>query len=133
MTKSRTLLLAFAPLAVAWPGAALAEPRTATAEEVLTAYEEDFRAVMGSAAGRACPAGEGDEEIVVCGRDDSASYRVSYEPPAGERARLIAGEAPSAVEALGVGGACCGGAQGINVIALINTLGRGLDRILHPD
>lgn len=136
MTKSRTALLILAPLAAAWPGASRAAPAPPTAEEAIAAYEADFHAVMGSAVSpgrRACPAAaQGDEDIVVCGRDDSARYRVSDEPPAGARVRLVAGEAPSAIDALSVGDACCGGGGGLDVIAIARTLGRGVDRLLHP-
>lgn len=134
---SRSALLSLAPLAAAWPGAALADPPTARAEEAIAAYQADFRAVMGSAARpgrRACPAAPaGSEDIVVCGRDDSASYRIPYQPAEGERVRLTAGEAPSGVDSLSVGDACCGGGGGLNVIAIVQTLGRGVDRLLHPD
>ena len=138
MTKSRTALILFAPLAAAWPGGALAEPDPAiTAEEMLAAYEARIHAAMGPVDGiGSCPRGDSaDDAIVVCGRNDDARMRLPLgsQPEEGARRRLIAGEAPSAVDALSVGQACCGGGGGINVIGLANALGRGVDRILHPD
>jgi hypothetical protein len=85
---------------------------------------------------RRCPAGEaGDDAIVVCGRSDDARMRLPLgsQPEEGARRRLIAGEPPSGLGALGVGRACCGGGGGINLIGIANALGRGADRILHPD
>ena len=73
-----------------------------------------------------CPTASDEEEIVVCGsRDEAARYRVSFDPVPGARHRLIAGEPPSAMGALGAGdGRCstvgrdqmCGG--GLDVFAI---------------
>jgi hypothetical protein len=124
-------------LGLAWPAAA-AEPAPsapATAEQMIAAYErwyEEATDGTGLRLARRCPREAGGEDaIIVCGRNDDARMRVPYEPEPGARVRLIAGEAPSAVGALGAGGSPRGG--GVDVIALVNALGRGLDRILHPD
>jgi hypothetical protein len=136
MTKSRTPLLALIPFAAAWPGALLAEPdRPVTAEEVLTAYDARIHAAMGPVDG-SCPRGEaGDDAIIVCGRSNDSRMRLPLgsQPEEGARRRLIAGEVPSATGALSVGRACCGGGGGIDLLGLVNALGRGADRILHPD
>jgi len=136
MTKSRTPLILLAPLAAAWPGGASAEPDQASAEEMVAAYEARIHAAMGSVDGvRRCPRGDSaDDAIVVCGRSDDPRMRLPLgsQPEAGARRRLIAGEPPSAVGALSVGQACCGGGGGINLIGLARVLGRGAGRILHP-
>jgi hypothetical protein len=126
------------PLLACWSGAAPAEPGPPiTAEALLAAYEARIHEGMGSVDGaRRCPRDAGgDDAIVVCGRDHDASMRlplpVQAEP--GARHRLIAGELPSARDALGVGRACCGGGGGINLLGLAGALLHGADRILHPD
>jgi hypothetical protein len=133
MTKSRTALPSLTALIAAWPAGALAEPPGTTAEEVLSAYQAQVDAVMRSGdSARRCPRDPGGEDIVVCARSDNARMRVPYEPEPGARVRLVAGEAPSSRDALGAG-SCCGGGGGLDVIAIGRTLGRGLDRLLHPD
>ncbi|TMJ17325.1 MAG: hypothetical protein E6G92_13415 [Alphaproteobacteria bacterium] len=132
MTKSRTALPAFAALLAGWSAPSFAEPPAATAEEVLSAYQAEVDAVMRSAdSARRCPRNPGGEDIVVCARSDNSNMRVPYEPEPGARVRLVAGEAPSSRDALGAAG-CCGGGGGLDVIAIGRTLGRGLDRLLHP-
>ena len=134
MTKSRTALSLFL-FAVLWPGAALARPvPPITAEEIIAVYQARIHEAMGSVDGR-CPLGSDDGAIVVCGRDRDASMRLPLpsEAEEGTRHRLIAGEPPSGRAALDVGDACCGGAGGINMIGLARALGRGMDRVLHPD
>jgi hypothetical protein len=124
---------AIAAIAAAWPAAASAEPAITTAEDAIAAYDAEFDAVMASARTlRRCPRDADGEDIVVCGRADDSRMRVPYQPEPGARQRLIAGEAPSAAAALSAGS---GGGQsaGIDVIGVVNALGRGLDRILHPD
>ena len=137
MAKSRTPLILLAPLAAAWPDGALAEPDQATAEEMLAAYEAQIHEAMGNVDGvRRCPRGDSaDDAIVVCARNDDARMRLPLgsQPEEGARRRLIAGETPSAVDALSVGQACCGGGGGINILGLARALGRGADRILHPN
>jgi hypothetical protein len=138
MTKSRTPLFALVPFAAAWPGVALAEPDHAvTAEEVIAAYEARMHEAMGPVSGaRRCPRGEaGDDAIVVCARNDEARMRLPLgsQPEEGARHRLIAGESPSARDALSVGRACCGEGGGINLLGVAGALAHGVDRILHPD
>jgi hypothetical protein len=138
MTKSRTPLILVAPLAVAWPCAALAEPGGgASAAEMLAAYEARIHEAMGNVdAVRRCPRGRaGDDAIVVCARDDDARMRLPLgsQPEPGARRRLIAGETPSATDVVGVGRSCCEHGGGINLIGLGGALVRGADRILHPN
>jgi hypothetical protein len=133
MTKSRTALVAVGPaLLLAAPASAQAQSGPATAEEALAAYEQRVDEVMGGSVAATCNREGEDEEIVVCGRSSDARMRIPYEPEPGARRRLIAGEAPSAAAALNAG-ACCGQGGGLDVIAIVRTLSRGLDRILHPD
>jgi len=133
MTKSRTALATLFGLAAASPAAALADPPVTTAEEALAAYDARFQEMMADArAARRCRRGGDEGDIVVCGRSEDARMRVPYEPEPGARTRLIAGEAPSGVGALGAGDACCGGG-GLNVIAIVRGIATGVDRILHPD
>jgi hypothetical protein len=127
-------LLTLAAGGAASPGAAFAQSPAATAEQAIAAYDRWYEEVTdGAGAGgvRRCRREAGEDEIVVCGRSDDSRMRVPYQPVPGARVRLIAGEVPSAMGALNAGGTPRGG--GINVIALVNALGRGMDRILHPD
>jgi hypothetical protein len=68
-------------------------------------------------------------EIIVCAI--RSRYREQFEPTPGERHRLVAGEAPSAMDALTMPGP--GQMQGIDMIGIAKAIGRGLDRLLHPD
>jgi len=130
MTKSRMALPILC--VAAWPGAALTQPPPATAEEAIAVYDRWYEEVTDGAGGqRRCRRDAAGDEIVVCGRTDDSRMRVPYEPEPGARVRLIAGEAPSAMGALNAGASPRGG--GIDVIAVFNALGRGLDRILHAD
>jgi len=132
MTKSRIALPILCAGAAAWPGAALAEAAPATAEDVIAAYDRWYEEVtQGIGGARRCRRDAAGDEIVVCGRTDDARMRVPYEPEPGARVRLIAGEVPSAMGALNADRRPGGG--GIDVIGVVNALGRGLDRILHPD
>jgi hypothetical protein len=138
MTKSRTALHALAALAMAWPEAAPAEPGPpVSAEALLAAYNARIHAAMGNVDGaRRCPRdGTGDDAIVVCGRGDDARIRLPLgsQPEPGARHRLIAGETPSAADAVNVGRACCGGGAGVDLLGVAAALVRGADRILHPD
>ena len=138
MTKSRTALRTIVPLLFCWAEATPAEPgATISAEELLAAYNARIHDAMGSVDGaRRCPRdANGDDAIVVCGRDHDTSMRLPLpvEEEPGTRHRLIAGELPSATGALNVGRACCGGGGGINLLGLAGFLVRGADRILHPD
>lgn len=124
-----------APLALAWPAAALADPPIATAEEALAAYDAEFDAVMTSARSlRRCPRQSDSEDIVVCGRADDQSMRVPYEPVPGQ-VHHIAGDPPTGGEAMAAGGCLrlCPQPVMIDVIGTVRALSRGLDRILHPD
>jgi hypothetical protein len=134
MIKSRMALLALSAGAAAWPGAAFAQSPAASAEQAIAAYDlwyEEVTDGAGATGVRRCRRETGGDEIVVCGRSDDSRMRVPYEPVPGARVRLIAGEVPSAMGALNAGGTPRGG--GIDVIGLAKALGRGLDRILHPD
>src|SRR4051812_36842645 len=139
MAKSRTALLAIAPMMLGWPGAARAapDPPPLTAEELLADYNARFLDQLRSVDGlRRCPRGAaGDDAIVVCGRNIGARMRLPLgsEPEEGARHRLVAGETPSGVGALSVGRACCGATQGLNVIGIAGALARGVGRILHPN
>ena len=108
-----------------------------SAEALLAAYNARISGAMGNVDGvRRCPRdGTEDGAIVVCGRDHDASMRLPLPvvPEPGARHRLIAGELPSARDALSVGRACCGGGGGINLLGLAGALVHGADRILHPD
>jgi hypothetical protein len=142
MTKSRTALHArfgpFLALLFCWPGPAAAQPGPPiSAEALLAAYDARVHEAMGNVDGaRSCPRdAQGDDAIIVCGRNHDASMRLPLpvQPEPGARHRLIAGELPSARDALGVGQACCGGGGGINLLGLAGALAHGVDRILHPD
>jgi hypothetical protein len=133
MTKSRMALFAVATLAAAFSRAAWAQP-PATAEQALAEADARFHEMISSAARAHRCDRDGDGAIVVCARQvDNAAYRVPYDPPPGERHRLVAGEAPSAREALSVGQACCGGGGGIDLLGLGAALIQGVGHILHPD
>lgn len=76
---------------------------------------------------------DGGDAIVVCGRPmrGGGGYRIPYEPEPGARVRLVAGEAPSAMAAMGAGG-CLRLCEQPLMINLLNprSIVRGLDRIL---
>lgn len=134
MTKSRMALLASLVGAAAWPGASFAQPPAATAEQAIAAYDQWFEEVTDGAGVRIvrrCRREAGEDEIVVCGRTDDARMRVPYEPAPGARVRLIAGEPPSGMGALNAAASPRG--PGIDMIAVIRGVTRGIDRILHPD
>lgn len=79
-----------------------------------------------------CRDGGGDA-IVVCGRlvRGGGGYRVPYEPEPGARVRLIAGEQPSGMAAMGAD-ACLRLCERPVMINLLDpgSIIRGLDRIL---
>jgi hypothetical protein len=136
---SRTAPWILASLATAWPGAAPAalqdevEAAAPTAEAVIQAYRHRTEGAMR----RRCTRGGPDDEILVCGRsieNERQALPLGSQPDPVARRRLIAGEVPSGIDALNAPGACCGhGGGGLNVIAIVNALGAGVDRILHPD
>ena len=71
MTKSRTALIALAPLLAAWPCQAAAQPLNA--DEAIARQQEMVRGIVE----RRCPAGAGGDDIVVCGRPERVQrYRV---------------------------------------------------------
>ena len=138
MTKSRRPVHLLAPLLFCWSeGAPAQSASTATAEELVAAYNGRIHDAMGSVEGaRRCPRdADGDDAIIVCGRIDDARMRLPLpvQPEPGARPRLIAGEVPSATGALNVGRACCASGGGINLLGVAGALARGVDRILHPD
>jgi len=135
MTKSRIAPRILAPLALAWPASALADPPALTAEEALAAYDSEFEAVMASARSlRRCPRRGDSEDIIVCGRADDQSMRIPYEPEPGA-VHHIAGDLPTGGQAMAAGGCLrlCPQPVMIDVIGTARALARGLDRILHPD
>jgi hypothetical protein len=76
------------------------------------------------------------DAIIVCGRlvRGGGGYRVPYQPEPGARVRLIAGEPPSAMAAMGAGG-CLRLCEQPVMINLLDpgSIIRGLDRILGGD
>jgi hypothetical protein len=126
-------------LAAALPDAAEAQDEAgppgdpASAEAVMRAYH----ARIAEALGIACRRGPGDE-IVVCGRSVETGRQtlpLGSQPEPGERTRLVAGEPPSAMAALGAGQCIsrCQSMVGVDVIGTVNAIGRGIGRLLHPD
>jgi hypothetical protein len=73
-------------------------------------------------------------DVVVCGRlaRGGGGYRVPYQPEAGARVRLIAGEPPSAMAAMGAPDICLRLCEQPVMINLLDpgSIVRGLDRIL---
>ncbi|HMG46598.1 MAG TPA: hypothetical protein VK614_03970 [Allosphingosinicella sp.] len=126
---------AVAAIAALWPAAAIAGPPITTAEEAIAAYDAEFDEVMASArAVRRCRRDGDGEDIIVCGRGDDAAMRVPYEPVPGQ-VHHIAGDLPTGRDAMAAGGCLrlCPQPVMVDVIGVFNALGRGLDRILHPD
>ena len=134
MTKSRSALVLLAVVTGPWAAAAAAvEP---TAEATLAAYNRQIHEMMDArSTSRRCAPEIGDDAIVVCARTESERYRIPFDPPPGERRRLIAGEPPSARDAMGAGGCLrlCEQPVSVNLVEAVRFLGRGLDRLLHPD
>ena len=100
-----------------------------------TAYRTTFPII----AELDCPRGQSDDDIVVCGRRDGESpYRLPLpvEPEPGAR---VAGEAPSAVTAMGTREKCstsgpnqnCGG--GLPVFAIAATLVKLVEKAIDPE
>ena len=134
MTKSRSALGLLAVAMGAWPAPAAAE--NLTPEATIAAYNRQIHEMIETRANsRRCAPETNEDAIVVCARTDGAAYRVPYDPPPGSRRRLIAGEPPSARDAMGGGGCLrlCEQPISVNVVSAIQGLGRGLDRLLHPD
>lgn len=134
MTKSRRALGLLAVAIGPWPvSAAAVEP---TPEATVAAYNRQIHEMIDARANsRRCAPEVSEDAIVVCARTDGARYRVPYDPPPGARRRLIAGEPPSARDAMGAGGCLrlCEQPVSVNIVGAVQALGRGLDRLLHPD
>jgi hypothetical protein len=142
----RSLPLLLLPLAAAWPGAARAAPPS----PVIVAAPADplgiIEAARRAAALRAvfeeavCERDAATGEILVCGRRPRGpGMRVPWQPEPGARVRLIAGEAPGGVAAM-ASGRClrlCQQPLMIDLIggdrSIVNAIGRGIARLLHPD
>jgi hypothetical protein len=136
-------LLTCAASAAAWPGAAFAQSAApggpATAEQVIAAYDAWYEEVTNGAGARTlrrCRPSEdadGGEDIVVCGRSDSR-IRVPYEPVPGQ-VHHVAGDVPSGLDALAADRCIrlCNVGVMIQIGPALEALGRGLDRLLHPD
>jgi hypothetical protein len=121
------LLLASSPAALAAPAIIPAPPDPLG----------DLAARRAAAGAHCLRDGEPADAIVVCGRPASAGagYRVPWKPEPGARVRLVAGEAPSAMSAMGAGGCLrlCQQPLMIDVASAVRGIARGIDRILHPD
>lgn len=95
-----------------------------------------LRRALADPADAACRRGALADAIVVCGRVVAGGgYRVPWEPEPGARVRLIAGEAPSAMAAMGADRCIrlCPQPLMIDVGSAVRGLARGIDRVLHPD
>lgn len=137
---SRTPRFALPLLYVLWPAPAVAAVQdesgvavAPTAEAVIRAW----RARTDRAMRRRCAQDGAEDEILVCGRsfeNERQALPLASQPEAGARRRLIAGEVPRGIDALHATDPCCGhGGEGINILAIVDALGTGLDNILHPD
>jgi hypothetical protein len=129
-----------APVLFCWSETAPAQSGPpASAEELLAAYNERIHDAMGSVDGaRRCPReAQGDDAIVVCGRSNDSRMRLPLpvQPEPGTRHRLIAGETPSARDAMDPDRCLrlCYQPVTMPIIPAIRALGSGLDRLLHPD
>ncbi|MEA3012498.1 MAG: hypothetical protein QOD42_1043 [Sphingomonadales bacterium] len=94
------------------------------------------RRALADSADAACRRGGLADAIIVCGRAVAGGgYRVPWEPEPGAPVRLIAGEAPSAMAAMGADRCIrlCLQPLMIDVGAAVRGLARGIDRLLHPD
>jgi len=121
-------------LLFAFAAAAADQPRfdePATPEQAIEAQRDEVRRVVDPYCRRPQLPGE----ILVCGRGRDTESQALPLGPQGSSGRLIAGEAPSSLNALAAGGCrgACAPQGGINVLGVVNGLGRGVDRLLHPD
>jgi hypothetical protein len=109
-------------------------PSAPVASSIIAAPSDPLRDVAARrlADEERCRSGTADS-IVVCGRlvQGGGGYRVPYRPEPGARVRLIAGEPPSAMAAMGAGG-CLRLCEQPVMINLLDpgSIIRGLDRIL---
>jgi hypothetical protein len=95
-----------------------------------------IRRALADPADAACRRGASADAIIVCGRVVAGGgYRVPWEPEPGARVRLIAGEVPSAMAAMGADRCIrlCLQPLMIDVGSAVRGIARGVDRILHPD
>jgi len=140
MTKSRIALLVLAPFLfpLSDPAFAQAAPVPLSAEELIAAHNARILDAMGGIDGVArCPrGGPGDDTIIVCARHEEARRRLPLDAPPepGTPHRLIAGEAPSGLDAMNADDCvrACYRPVMVPIIPAIRALGRGLDRLLHP-
>ncbi len=75
--------------------------------------------------------------IIVCGRRAAGGpggYRVAYEPVPGE-VHHIAGDLPGGAAAMGADSCLrlCEQPLSVDIIGTARAIGRGIDRLLHPD
>jgi len=142
----RSLRLLLLPLAAAWPGAARGVPPApaifAAPADPLGAIEAERQAAALRAVYEVvfCGRDAATGEIVVCGRRPrGAGIRVPWEPEPGARIHLIAGEPPGGLAAMGAGGCLrlCPQPLRVDLIggdrSIVNAVGRGIERLLHPD
>ena len=138
MTKSRRLTALFFPVLLlsALPAAAQV-PSVALPPAIVAAPPDPLGdlAARRRADAERCRDGASDS-IVVCGRlvQGGDGYRVPYRPEPGARVRLVAGEPPSAMAAMGAA-ACLRLCYQPVMVNLLDprSIARGLDRILGGD
>lgn len=131
--RGRRLLLLLLAVGAASPGLAQA-PSAPLAAGIIAAPSDP----LGDIAARRreeeerCQRGLLDS-VTVCGRlvQAGGGYRLPYEPEPGARVRLVAGEPPSAMAAMGAGG-CLRLCEQPVMFNLLDpgSIIRGLDRIL---
>jgi hypothetical protein len=131
-------VIAILLLAASLPAPVLAEPAPARARAIIPAPPDPLGelAARRAAGEAACRRSGLADQIIVCGRPARGEgYRIPWVPEPGARVRLVAGEAPSAMSAMGAGGCIrlCYQPVMVDIGAAFRTLGRGLDRLLHPD
>jgi hypothetical protein len=123
------MILAAALMAAAPQGASA---RGRTAEQALETYRKVFRPTPILD----CPPAADPETITVCGRRsdlDPDRVPLPVEGTAGERVRLVPGEAPRA--STNVGGCLhrCPQPLTVNVLSAVPAIVEGIKRILDPD
>lgn len=135
MARPVSMLGFAAAMAAAWPAPAFADPSITTAEGAIAAYEAQVDEVMaGVARVRRCPVRAEGDEIVVCAPGDDGRLRIPYVPVPGSIHR-VAGETPTGGDAMAAERCLrlCNQGLRIDVIGAARAIGRGVDRILHPD
>ncbi len=119
-------------LAAAWPGAAAAQPDAPGFEELMAAQQEQIRRLVAADCRRDAPEGE----IVVCGRSlDTERQALPLDaPPVPGRIARLPGEAPTGMDALNAEYCLRLCNVGVKIdLETVRAIGRGIDRILHPD